>query len=542
MFHWIQAGVTPLDPDEAYYVLYAQRLDWGYFDHPPMTALLIKAGMAVFPGEFGVRFFFPVLQTLSFAWLWQLAGPPKGPIQLRLFVLLTAAMPFFHVFGFVAAPDSPLLFFAAFYFWSLKGLYERDSWFFSILLALAMAGMLYSKYHGVLLIFFSLLPIWRNCFNIKWITAGLLGLISYLPHLNWQYQHDFVSLRYHLLGGRDDVYELKYTLTYLFNQAVVFSPLLFPFLIRALTGVKNEPAIRLYKWVILGFWFFFLYSTTKGHVEPQWTAILAIPVVLLLFQWSVENPSRMHRVQQMAIATLVVILAVRIIFMLPVEGIKNPFRKWGWIEPLREITGNTPLVFQNSYRNAAQYIWQTGEKAYTFTDIFYRPSQFDLWDDEKNLQNKTVWIIGQGDWKKRGTKELKVPLNTFRIRKVDSLQVARKVRLDFTLPPGNFHPGDTLRLPVRLYNPYPHVIYPEKGDMPLSFWAIYDLPRDHAHVARVKPDPVLTEWPPGDTVSAHIILVLPRSLKGRYDLSLGIATGDLPPGYNSSRNKIVIAD
>jgi dolichol-phosphate mannosyltransferase len=47
--------------DEAYYWVFSQNLDWGYLDHPPMTALLIKLGTLMFgKNEFGVRFFFIV--------------------------------------------------------------------------------------------------------------------------------------------------------------------------------------------------------------------------------------------------------------------------------------------------------------------------------------------------------------------------------------------------------------------------------------------------------------------------------------------------
>jgi len=30
----MQAWLTELDPDEAYYWIYSRQLDWGYFDHP----------------------------------------------------------------------------------------------------------------------------------------------------------------------------------------------------------------------------------------------------------------------------------------------------------------------------------------------------------------------------------------------------------------------------------------------------------------------------------------------------------------------------
>ena len=38
---------------------------WGYFDHPPMIAILIKAGTFFFQGELGVRFFIVILNTLT---------------------------------------------------------------------------------------------------------------------------------------------------------------------------------------------------------------------------------------------------------------------------------------------------------------------------------------------------------------------------------------------------------------------------------------------------------------------------------------------
>ena len=54
----LEAGFTELANDEAYYHLFAERLAWGYFDHPPMTALLVWLGEHLFGGELGVRFSF----------------------------------------------------------------------------------------------------------------------------------------------------------------------------------------------------------------------------------------------------------------------------------------------------------------------------------------------------------------------------------------------------------------------------------------------------------------------------------------------------
>ena len=68
LFFWfilniIQVSLMELTSDEGYYWFYSQRLQWGYYDHPPLIAALIKAGCSLFPGELGVRFFNVVLST-----------------------------------------------------------------------------------------------------------------------------------------------------------------------------------------------------------------------------------------------------------------------------------------------------------------------------------------------------------------------------------------------------------------------------------------------------------------------------------------------
>ncbi len=63
----MQSGLTELQDDEAYYWVYSHFLDWGYFDHPPMTALLIKMGYAIFHNELGVRLFQLSRQFLFYA-------------------------------------------------------------------------------------------------------------------------------------------------------------------------------------------------------------------------------------------------------------------------------------------------------------------------------------------------------------------------------------------------------------------------------------------------------------------------------------------
>ena len=74
----LQSYFTDLIFDEAYYWHYAQNMAWGYFDHPPMVALLVKISSLFFTGELGVRFMSCVLSVGTLYFLWLLIDSPKG--------------------------------------------------------------------------------------------------------------------------------------------------------------------------------------------------------------------------------------------------------------------------------------------------------------------------------------------------------------------------------------------------------------------------------------------------------------------------------
>jgi hypothetical protein len=94
-----------------------------------------------------------------------------------------------------------------------------------LLLAIAISLLFYTKYHGLLIVLFTFLS------NIKlfirwqtWLT-GLFVLILYAPHLLWQWEHDWVSFRYHLFESNVNAYKFSYTTDYLLGQLLLAGPL-----------------------------------------------------------------------------------------------------------------------------------------------------------------------------------------------------------------------------------------------------------------------------------------------------------------------------
>lgn len=86
LINLIQASSTELIDDEAYYWIYSRFPDWGYFDHPPAIALLIRAGYTLFHNELGVRLFAVLLNTLTIFIIDQLIEKRMICFSIRLLV------------------------------------------------------------------------------------------------------------------------------------------------------------------------------------------------------------------------------------------------------------------------------------------------------------------------------------------------------------------------------------------------------------------------------------------------------------------------
>ena len=227
----IQAAITELQDDEAYYWVYSKFPDWGYYDHPPMIAILVKAGYALIPNELGVRLF-PILMNLGTLFLLEKIINPAKPV---LFFAIVLSLALLQLGGFMAVPDIPLAFFTALFFYTYKRFLAKENIPNAILLGIVMALLLYSKYQGALIILFTPISNPRLLSRTPAWIAGLFAILLFLPHIWWQYQHDWVSFRYHIFESNVKTYKPAYTFEYLLGQLAMMGPvvsvLLVPFII-----------------------------------------------------------------------------------------------------------------------------------------------------------------------------------------------------------------------------------------------------------------------------------------------------------------------
>lgn len=459
----VQAGFTEFANDEAYYHMFAERLAWGYFDHPPVTALLVWAGERLFGGELGVRFFFTVLQPLYLWILWRLIRPADaGRRDAALFVVVSAATLMLQLYGFIAVPDGPLMFTTALFLLTFKWFSEnrRRAWLW---MGIAMALMAYSKYHGALVVLFALAANPRQLLRPALYSSGAVALLLLVPHLVWQYEHDWASFAYHL-SGRNSVFRPGYVVEFLANVLVVFNPFFVPLYVQAWRKVKPQtPVGRALKLLPVAFIVFFMLSSLRGYVQPQWVIVSCFGLVCVLFAYARRHPRTRRYVMRAGGVTVGLIVLVRLVMIFNPLGIR--FEVFNNPESYAAIAAEAdgrPVVFRYGYAVAAKYAFYTGGEAYCQPNIRYRTHQWQFRDDDSQFIGREVLVECPDGTVSDSTRQVRTLTmangRSFTWFVDPAFHPVRLVDIAFTGLPGRVAAGETLRLELRIRNPYPYAI------------------------------------------------------------------------------------
>lgn len=395
----LQAYSTELFDDEAYYWVYAQFLDWGYFDHPPMIALLIKMGISLFPGELGVRFFI-VLMGVATIWLIEKILQPNDKKLFYVLVLNTALL---QIGGILAVPDVPLLFFIALFFWAYQRFEEKANGWSALFLAQSIALLLYSKYHGILIILFTL---FSNIQLLKrWYTwlVILLSILLFLPHAYWQWQHGFPSIQYQLFERVSPPYRFWFTTDYLLGQLLITGPLTGWLLIGSALKYRTQTSTeKAMYWSVVGTFLLFFISSFRSRTEANWTAMLLVPLIVLSYQYLKQETSLSKWLYRLLPFSLIIVLVIRVFMLLdidPIKGVpKDEFHgNKEWAKAIREKANGLPVIFTNSYQMASKYWFYTGDPSFSLNTLRYRRSQYNYWPMEQQLIGSKIMVVGSMD-------------------------------------------------------------------------------------------------------------------------------------------------
>ncbi len=545
----VQALFTPLHNDEAYYWMFSRYPAWGYYDHPPAIAMLIGAGYLLFSNEMGVRLFVVLSHLATLLLIWNmLDGRIKESASNALIIaLIISLLPVLNIYGFLATPDPPLLLFTALFLYFYRRFLKSATWLDTVFLGITMAGLMYSKYHGAIMLLLIILSNLKLLKNPKFYIASIFALSLFLPHIFWQISNDFPSLKYHL-ADRVSGFDISNFLGYIPNQLLIHNPLLFPLFLVVIfkpgSGDKFERGLR---FTVVGFFIFFLIASFRYHIEPQWTALITVPMLLLVLNRdNIYKRSKYIKISFFILFPLFLFARITLMIdFLPVSFLKQEFHNHKRrVREIEKLAGERPVVFTNSYQDPSEYTFYTGKFAHSLDNKDYRKTQYDLWPFEEQLHGREVLYVPH--WLNDYYKER---LSVHVMTGGDTLYYSiykdfQSLQRQCAIPYHNswsFSNTNENTLDLKIFNPYPYTLYLNHPEFPIVFQvALYREDGIIETKRNLDIQPVINDLCSGDTISVTGTFGFNGIPEGNYNLVICSETGILYDTFNSGFYSVTV--
>jgi 4-amino-4-deoxy-L-arabinose transferase-like glycosyltransferase len=409
--------------DEAFYWQCSRRLDWGYADHPFMTALLVRLGSSLFgEGTLALRSAFLLLGAATTVVLFCLGRRLVGRDDALLGTTASLLLPALALSTFMALPDVPLVFF------ELAGLlaFERATaqdtpagkrlpWW----IATGGCAALGLATHARALLFPAAVCAWMLCCRRgrrQLATAGpwwglAVAVVGIVPALLFNREHDFAQWRYQLSERHaEGATGFGQVIDHLAEQAAFVTPLLYVALIvclleacrRALRGDDRAGLVASFALVHLGVFWLASPWTDGAHTSLHWPLPGYLPLFVLLpdvlRRFSARNVwARRAAVASWGLAGLVVLVVVVDLGTrwLGVPYVHRPFAGWSEMTAraqqhldamAAEGQAELPVIVGDHYYVAAQLERTLTGGAATFTldhpvlTNHGRALQYSIWE------------------------------------------------------------------------------------------------------------------------------------------------------------------
>ena len=330
--------------DEVYYWTYAIHLQWNYFDHPPIIALLIRLTTLNFhfQNEFFVRLG-PILCAAANTWLIYLLGNKIKDEKTGWYAALLYSSSFYCsiIAGTFILPDSPQVLFWVLAIYLMTEIIEENHSLkkqnlLLIFLGIVIGLCIMSKVHGIFLWFgFGLYILFfdKKLLRSPYLYLSiLLTLIIISPIFFWNLQNHFITCSFH--NGRvgfwgkhidTDSFLQQIFGSIFYNNPVNYILYIITFIaiVRKRTGIPVI-YIRLYLLLGLPLIIVLLIMSLFNETLPHWSGPAYVSILLLTAAYfSSLNPGSSKIPQGIRIAVilfLVIVLAgIPAIRSLPVQ-------------------------------------------------------------------------------------------------------------------------------------------------------------------------------------------------------------------------------
>ena len=347
---------TLLINDEAYYAIYARHLAWGYVDHGPIIAYLIKFFTLIWENSFTVRLGATTLMSVLTIILYYFGKKYfNSQTGVLLSLSLTANM-LFHTNSIVITPDVPMTFFTilAMMFYYLS--YCVDKKYIYIgggMLGLAVLSKISALFPAIGIALYPILIKEKRHWlkNIHYYGSFTLAFLIFLPFIIWNFQNDFAFV----LNQGSHIYRgggIGHFINLWLGIAVISGPLFFYFsVIKPFINLKRwknlSDSIQFFTIVTIVPLSYFLGHSLFSKFELNWPAPVFLSG-LFLFALQIKNTQkRLYYAQIIYSLLLIFIITVQTFKpILPLKGdadITNRYYMYdGFLNGLEKFLNENP--------------------------------------------------------------------------------------------------------------------------------------------------------------------------------------------------------
>jgi hypothetical protein len=304
----IAAAWTPLTFDEAYYWMWSKHLSFGYYDHPPMVAAVIRLGTVMADDtEFGVRLV-SILLALPMSWaIYRTAAILFGGQRVAASATILLNVTLMAAVGtLIVTPDAPLLVASSFVLFYLAKVLEtgRGVWWLAV--GVAVGAALLSKYTALffgpaILIWLVSVPKLRRWLISPWpYLGGAVAVLIFAPVILWNADHNWVSFIKQIGRARIEDFRPAFIGELIPTQIAFATPLVWILGAMGLYALlkRNAGAFAARMLINSTFWIialYFVWHSLHARVEANWFApvypafAIAAAVAANLTRWEVRQ-------------------------------------------------------------------------------------------------------------------------------------------------------------------------------------------------------------------------------------------------------------
>ncbi|MEO8624444.1 MAG: glycosyltransferase family 39 protein, partial [bacterium] len=222
--------------------------------------------------------------------------------------------------------------------------------------------------------------------------ACIVATLVFLPVLNWNHAHDWISFRFQIQHGLGTPKgsAIKRELDLIGGQLGLVSPILFALAAYAVWRTFRErvdDARFALAVVATGSWVFFAYSAIRRPVEANWPAPSYVPAIALLAALFPATHKWLRAGIALAALLVTVVYVHALHPILPLPARRDPVaRSAGWngmaaqVQQARVALVGTTFVGAERYQEVSELAYQLSDRPIAFcTCISGRHNQYELW-------------------------------------------------------------------------------------------------------------------------------------------------------------------